>query len=77
MKLLKNILFFGITLAAIGCAKPDNESPGDVVPKSITDEPFRFNPSEGLDVMDEEDIPAPIFINDDEDDETGPSNQSK
>jgi hypothetical protein len=77
MKLVKNISFILIVLAAVGCAKPDEESPTDVVPKSITDEPFRFDYNDERQILTPEEQPAPVFINDDEDDESGPTDQRK
>jgi len=56
------------------CTKPEDDSPQNIVPSSITDEPFReFDDSRENTLPSEDENPTPVFINDDGDDESGPS----
>jgi hypothetical protein len=56
------------------CTKPEDDSPSAIVPSSVIDEPFRDFDLRNEDVLRlEGENPAPVFINDDGDDESGPS----
>ncbi len=74
MKIFKYIAFFFCLTLVFSCTKPEDDSPQNIVPSSITDAPFRDfdNGVEGI-LPDEGEEPTPLFINDDGDDESGPS----
>ncbi|MCZ4410395.1 hypothetical protein O3Q51_16385 [Cryomorphaceae bacterium 1068] len=74
MRFFKYItLFFCLTLV-FSCTKPEDESPQSIVPSSVTDAPFRDFENGAQDILSEEDEePTPLLINDDGDDESGPS----
>lgn len=75
MRIFKYIAFFFCLTLVFSCTKPEDDSPQNIVPSSITDEPFRdFVNGEQNILNDEGEVsPAPVFINDDGDDESGPS----
>jgi len=74
MRIIRYISFFFCLTLVFSCTKLEDDSPSTIVPSSITDEPFRdFDVrNEGIFPLEDEN-PAPVFINDDGDDESGPS----
>jgi hypothetical protein len=77
MRIIRNIAFIFCLVAVFSCTKPEDDSPQNIVPASVTDEPFRdFASPEILAPIDDVDR-NPIFINDDGDDESGPSGVGK
>jgi len=78
LRINKHIYFIFLLLAVVSCTAPEDDSPSSVVPQSITDEEFRFEYDIEEDfIRSEEENPIPSMINDDEDDESGPTNDRR
>lgn len=73
MRIPRYIAFFFCLTLVYSCTKPDDDSPSSVVPSSITDESFRDFDYSDQELIREDDSVVPVFINDDGDDESGPS----
>lgn len=74
MRTFKYIALFFCLALVFSCTKPADDSPYDVVPPSVTDDAFLdFDPALNSLTSDENDHPTPVYINDDGDDESGPS----
>lgn len=73
MRIIRYITFFFCLTLVFSCTKPEDDSPSTILPSSVTDEPYRDFDLRNEDVLRIEDQnPAPVFINDDGDDESGP-----
>lgn len=74
MRIIRYIAFFFCLTLVFSCTKPEDDSPQNQVPSSVTEEPFRdFSIDSENDLQESNDDPNPVFINDDGDDESGPS----
>jgi hypothetical protein len=74
MRIIRHIAFFFCLTLVFSCTKPEDDSPSNIVPSFFTDESFRDFDRINEDVLRlEDENPTPVFINDDGDDESGPS----
>jgi len=74
MRIFKYISIFFCLVLVFSCTKPEDDTPHNQVPPTVTDKAFRdFEPEQGKPDRPTANGPAPVFINDDGDDESGPS----
>ena len=74
MRIIRYIAFLFCLTLVFSCTKPEDDSPQNRVPSSVTEEPFPdFSIDSENDLQENNQGPKPVFINDDGDDESGPS----
>ena len=73
MKLIKNISLFFCLFLVFSCTKSEDDSPKSLVPASVNEEPFLLESEKTEGIYQESESQEPVFINDDGDDESGPS----